>query len=269
MSNGGLIGFKNTPSTTSASGVWSIREQIRAQRGVSWPGSFTPVSLFEAGDFGAFYDFSNTSTLFQDTSGTSPVTTDGQSIFRANDLSGNTNNLTASNAPVWDSSGWASFDGTNDFLTTAISRTITDFTIVIGSQETTRQNSILYSLVSGLPNPGRLSAHIPWSDGNYYFDTYNTTSGQGRVSGAATVSTGTPVVTSHSRNGSTVSIRTNGSAFGSGSVSNSISATVIQLGADVYYHNGKISSFFFIDRALSSSDLQLVEDWMAERNGAY
>lgn len=268
MKNGGIIGVPNLPTLSATSGVWGLREQLRAQRDGIWPND-SPASLFESGDFGAFYDFSNISTLFQDTSGTTPVTANGQSIFRVNDLSNNGNNLTAVNAPIWDSSGWAIFDGVNDYLTGNISKTITDFTIVVGSQETTRQNSILYSLVSGLPNPGRLSAHIPWSNGTYYFDTYNTTTGQGRIQGAATVSTGTSVVTSHSRSGSTVSIRTNGSTFGSGSVSNSISANVIQLGADLYYHNGKISSFFFIDRALSASDLQSVEDWMANKNGAY
>lgn len=37
MSNGGFIGFKNTPSTTSASGVWSLQEQTRARRSNIWP----------------------------------------------------------------------------------------------------------------------------------------------------------------------------------------------------------------------------------------
>jgi hypothetical protein len=37
MSNGGLIGIKNIPSFSSASGIWNIREQIRARRDDLWP----------------------------------------------------------------------------------------------------------------------------------------------------------------------------------------------------------------------------------------
>lgn len=37
MSNGGLIGLKNKSSVSSASGVWSVHEQIKAKRDVVWP----------------------------------------------------------------------------------------------------------------------------------------------------------------------------------------------------------------------------------------
>lgn len=232
-------------------------------------GGFSPASLFEAGDFGGFYDFSDTSTLFQDTAGTNPVTANGQSIFRVNDLSGSGNDLTApSGAPTWNSSGYASFDGVNDYLRKAISRTITDFTIVIGLEETTRKQSVTYSFVSGVPNPGRLLAHIAWIDGIYYFHVYNSTTGG--VAGSAAVGVGVPLVASHSRSGSSINVRTNGSTFGSASLSNAIGANQINLAYDTSgYWNGKMFAFFFIDRALSISDIQSIEDWIAEKNGAY
>lgn len=241
----------------------------KAQGAGGLVGGFSPISLFGAGDFGGFYDFSDTSTLFQNTAGTTPVTANGQSIFRVNDLSGNGNDLTApSGAPTWNSSGYASFDGVNDYLRKAISRTLTDFTIIIGSEEISRQNNATYAFVSGMPAFGRLSAHLAWSDGNYYFDTYDFT--LGRTAGAATVGVGVPLVASHSRSGSSVSVRTNGSSFGSASASNSISADQINLAYETSgYYNGKIFAFFFIDRALSASELQNVEDWIAAKNGAY
>lgn len=52
MSNGGFIGFKNTPSATSASGVWSLREQLRAQRDGIWPGNFITVEYLAIGGGG-------------------------------------------------------------------------------------------------------------------------------------------------------------------------------------------------------------------------
>lgn len=38
MSNGGIRGFPNTPTSTVANGVWNLREQMRAQRDGNWPG---------------------------------------------------------------------------------------------------------------------------------------------------------------------------------------------------------------------------------------
>jgi len=37
MKNGGIIGIPNSPTITEASGVWGLREQLRAKRDVIWP----------------------------------------------------------------------------------------------------------------------------------------------------------------------------------------------------------------------------------------
>ena len=37
MGKGGIIGVDNTPTTSVASGVWSMREQLRAKRDDIWP----------------------------------------------------------------------------------------------------------------------------------------------------------------------------------------------------------------------------------------
>jgi len=49
--------------------------------------AFTPASLFASGDAGAWYDGSDLATLFQDTAGTTPVTTANQSVGLALDKS--------------------------------------------------------------------------------------------------------------------------------------------------------------------------------------
>jgi hypothetical protein len=54
------------------------------------------TSLFMNGEDGAYYDLSDIASLFQDTSGTTPVTTAGQSIGRINDKSGRGHHLPAS-----------------------------------------------------------------------------------------------------------------------------------------------------------------------------
>ena len=92
-------------------------------------GSFSPASLFAAGEQGGWYDPSDLSTLFQDTAGTVPVTATGQTVARINDKSGRGNHLTqatAASRPQYqiDANGlpYLLFDGTDDWF---ISPTIT------------------------------------------------------------------------------------------------------------------------------------------------
>lgn len=67
----------------------------------------------------AYYDFSDTSTLFQDTSATTPVTATGQSIARANDQVNSHNAVQANGTlqPKYQTLG-AKFDGSDDYLST-------------------------------------------------------------------------------------------------------------------------------------------------------
>jgi len=90
---------------------------------------FDPASVFSSGEAGGWYDPSDLSTMFQDTAGSTPVTTAGQSVARINDKSGRGLHLTqatAANQPTYqvaDGRPYLSFDGTNDclFNTTPIS----------------------------------------------------------------------------------------------------------------------------------------------------
>ncbi len=57
-------------------GLWSGASGLIA----GWGGGFNPLSLFAAGEPGAWYDPSDLSTMFQDTAGTTPVTATGQTV---------------------------------------------------------------------------------------------------------------------------------------------------------------------------------------------
>jgi hypothetical protein len=86
-------------------------------------------------DFLNLWDFADLSTLFQDTAGTTPVTTSGQSIKRVNDKGQEGNNLTeATNVPTWQAASGSvpahgSFDGIDDKLTATLSGTRSDVSI--------------------------------------------------------------------------------------------------------------------------------------------
>lgn len=77
--------------------------------------SFNPLSLSPA----AWYDLSDTSTLFQDSGASVPVTASGQTLYYLKDKSGNNIHLSASSsptAPTWVVSGgydYAQFTGSS------------------------------------------------------------------------------------------------------------------------------------------------------------
>lgn len=95
--------------------------------------SYSPASLFKAGEQGAWYDPSDLSTMFQDSAGATPVTAAGQPVGLIRDKSGRGNHAsqaTAASRPMLRNSGglwWLEFDGADDFLeTSAINLTATN-----------------------------------------------------------------------------------------------------------------------------------------------
>lgn len=85
----------------------------------------TPAQIFAQSEPGFWYDPSDLTTLFQDTAGTTPVTSTGQSVALVLDKSGRNNHATQatlSSRPTYqvDSGGrpFLSFDGVDDFLVT-------------------------------------------------------------------------------------------------------------------------------------------------------
>ena len=86
---------------------------------------FLPSDLFSAGEEGAWFDPGDIATLFQDTAGTVPVTTAGQSVALMKDKSGRSHNATQATAgyrPTWQIDpygyGYLLFDGVNDYMVT-------------------------------------------------------------------------------------------------------------------------------------------------------
>jgi hypothetical protein len=83
-----------------------------------------PTNLFRNGQRGAFYDPSDLSTLFQDSSGNTPVTSDGDPVGLMLDKSGNYNHAFQTDntsRPVYKTDGnlhWIFGDGSNHFLIT-------------------------------------------------------------------------------------------------------------------------------------------------------
>jgi len=96
----------------------SLTAQLRSGR------TFSPATLFSNSEAGVWYDPSDLTTLFQDTAGTTPVTTAGQTVALMLDKSGNdlhATQPTAAARPTYQTDGtyhWLSFDGVDDFMVT-------------------------------------------------------------------------------------------------------------------------------------------------------
>lgn len=85
-------------------------------------GVFDPLSLFDGGNQGVWYDPSDKSTLFQDVEGAVPVTKDGDPVALMRDKSGNGNHAVqtlSTSRPIYKTDGllhWLEFDGVDDSL---------------------------------------------------------------------------------------------------------------------------------------------------------
>lgn len=94
--------------------------------GAVGPNSITGLQLW--------LDFTDLSKMFQDTAGSSPVATAGQSIARINDKSANANNFTQATAakrPAYQSGGGALFDGGDVLVGGATGLNATSKTVVV------------------------------------------------------------------------------------------------------------------------------------------
>jgi len=125
---------------------------------------YNPASLFLAGEKGVWFDPSDLSTMFQDSTGTIPVTADGQSVGLIRDKSGNSNHASQTNAvkrPIYKASGglhWLQFDGVDDALSTGnINLTTTNqITGFVGCNRTLNSGSnSIYNFMGDTETVGR------------------------------------------------------------------------------------------------------------------
>lgn len=139
--NGGSIGSSgvrvivdDTNCKKKEDAIQGINYILNRLKEGTWPPTiFSPLSLFAAGEQGAWYDPSDLATLFQDDAGTIPVTASGDPVGRILDKSGRGNHATQATAgsrPTFREVGglrYLEFDGVDDFLVTGnINFTSTD-----------------------------------------------------------------------------------------------------------------------------------------------
>lgn len=100
-----------------------------------------PGLLFRSGSQGAWFDPSDTATLFQDIAASVPVLADGDPVALMQDKSGNGHNAVQSTTaarPIYRTDGqqhWLEFDGVDDFMSLEVPLDINHGTVVLGLNE--------------------------------------------------------------------------------------------------------------------------------------
>jgi len=106
------------PQTDTGDGV-SMTDEISQTETVN---QLSESHLFGSGEIGGFYDPSDLSTMWKDVAGTIAVTSNGDSVARIDDKSGNGYHLVQSDTskqPTYNTDGtlhWLTFDGVDDCL---------------------------------------------------------------------------------------------------------------------------------------------------------
>lgn len=117
--------------------------------------AWTPLSLFAAGELGAWYDPSDLSTMFQDAAGTVPVTANNDPVRLIRDKSGRNSHATAPSdaaRPQYKTAGglhWLEFDGIDDYLATSAINFSAGTTMTMATAATKKANAIQIAVSIG------------------------------------------------------------------------------------------------------------------------
>lgn len=248
----------------------------------------TPIDVFNYQKFGAWYDISDTTTLFKDTSGTIPVTTDGDLVALVLDKSGNTNNLVQSYVnyrPTYRTDGtyhWLESDGDSRFMETKIlsnpviqnggfisaawSATNDESTGGVFEEKTSSTDSKADPRVVIYGNTGPVSSN---SRAILYLADGSTFS---FVNNQIKRSTLTPYVISGNSNGTVMEGRVNGVSQGTASSNTLFPSTtrfvIFRQTRGPLYFTGKFYGAVAFDEELSENDVNSVDNYLAKKSGA-
>lgn len=249
-------------------------------------GAFVPDSAFFAGSAGASYDFSDASKLFVNSARTIQVTTAGDLIGSATDLSGNGNHAsqaTGASRFVWRGL-YAETDGVDDSLaTSAINFSSTDkMTVIVGLR------------VVGTATQGLLATSVGGSNGTFSLrylagaspspsgrlvnnGVASTVNASGIVANSANAVHSLLLDNAGASESDEVKVRVNGALptqfpQGTGPVGGGNFSASQSLYVGTYngvFFSGRIYRVIVIGRTLSAGELASCEAWCNATTGAY
>ena len=284
---GGFIGANVTPASvavnSAAGGIWTLREAEGLKRAGTWPAA-GPGGV----GFGLqlWLDASDTSTLFNATTGGSLVAADG-AVARWEDKSGNgrhATQATSGSRPLRRASGLnglgaLDFDGTNDAMTLSVS--------VFSTLTSLSWFAVVKNDDSGANNRTVFGDRVYENDGGLFFTKIGTSNifysrGSANASTRVDVSEAvsfptTPMMASMVTTSSTGTARRNGTSAGTNTTTTAsvtyLNATAIgnSLADDgtlsTLWWDGLICELIFYNTALSDASRSAVESYLMSKWG--
>lgn len=248
---------------------------------------FNPLILFAAGEQGVWYDPSDLSTLFQDSAGTTPVTTVGQPVGRMLDKSGRGNHAfqaTAIDRPTLqqDSTGryYLAVNGTNTWMqTSAISFTASSsMTVIAGVRKASDASTAVVAELStdAAANNGAWTLHAPSQSGTnrFAYRSKGTVETLALTTNSALNAPITAVVTCQSNIATPIAtLRVNGTQYasssgiqGSGNYGNYVMYLFRRAGTSLPF-NGNFYGLIVRGSTSSENEISRSERFMGRRTG--
>lgn len=234
-------------------------------RPASGSASFSPTDI---SGLVAWYDFSDITTLFQDSARTTPVTADADPIGGVTDKSGSANHLgqgTASKRPTYktaiqNSKSVGRFDGSDDYLSISPAIAIASVKTVLVAVKATTQDSSLFGSSTA-------NTQIRFTSSGAF--KLNTWSGSDHRSDALATSVGNWLVAEFVI---TEAYYENGTARGTDIVPPAAEIDYvgrIQTSSTQFFMNGDIAEMLIYNSVLSASNRQLVESFLNTKWAVY
>lgn len=277
--NGSVVGKRNAPTSSIANGIFDLASIAAYRNAAAWPTFTPPFSPADVANMTLWLDA--TTGLFDATSGGSAVTADASAVARWEDQSGNARHFTQSTSndrptlrtSVLNSINIIRFDGSNDKLVGSnLSQFITasaysifvvgKATSVATNQSFSYLNAALYGDLGGYASIYFRSSGLV---GAYNYDGADKTA-------TRPYTANTNAVFYSELSAGSIRCRLNGgtaAATASGNTQNL--ANVLQIGrqfnSNNYCLNGDIAEVIFFNAALTATNREKIEGYLAHRWG--
>lgn len=233
--------------------------KLRAAVGARGGGSdFNPLDLSPL----VFYDPADISTLWQDSAGTSQVTTAGQTVLRMDDISGNGYHASSGNGLTYDTDGYLEASTSSDHLYVDIPAQVYPFFIIAACGRDGSTGGSGTAFVSD-PSGFTRTAGVYFSDSSTAMALVTT----GGVS-AVSNSDQKAILSLQARSGAQRLFcnKVGGSGLAESNQTNLIRLSISALlRSSPVYHSGENGGLLLFDYDIGDTNRKLCEEWMADR----